>query len=64
MTINQTVYLNKWASLREKTGLQGSAYNTGTDQPAHPRSLISAFIFGFCLFECISKLPTGEFSSF
>ena len=31
---------------REKTGLQGNANNKGADQPAHPRSLISAFVIG------------------
>ena len=29
---------------REKTCLRGFANNTGADQPAHPRSLISAFV--------------------
>ena len=29
---------------REKTCLRGLANNTGADQPAHPRSLISAFV--------------------
>ena len=29
---------------REKTCLRGSANNTGADQPAHPHSLISAFV--------------------
>ena len=28
----------------EKTCLQGFVNNTGADQPAHPRSLISAFV--------------------
>ena len=32
---------------REKTCLRGFANNTGTDQPAHPRSLISAFVVLF-----------------
>ena len=29
---------------REKTCLLGFGNNTGADQPAHPRSLISAFV--------------------
>ena len=29
---------------REKTCLRGFGNNTGADQPAHPRSLISAFV--------------------
>ena len=29
---------------REKTCLRGFVNNTGADQPAHPRSLISAFV--------------------
>ena len=32
---------------REKTCLRGFASNTGADQPAHPRSLISAFVIRF-----------------
>ena len=32
---------------REKTCLRGFANNTGADQPAHPRSLISALLFSF-----------------
>ena len=32
---------------REKTCLRGFANNTGADQPAHPRSLISAFVIHF-----------------
>ena len=30
--------------LNEKTYLRGFDYNKGADQPAHPRSLISAFV--------------------
>ena len=37
----------------------GFANNTGADQPAHPRSLISAFVFRF-LESIIRKLATGE----
>ena len=32
---------------REKTCLPGAVNNTGADQPAHPRRLISAFIFRY-----------------
>ena len=39
----QTIY----GPRREKTCLRWSANNTGTDQPAHPRSLISAFVIRF-----------------
>ena len=48
---------------REKTCLLGFANNTGADQPAHPRSLISAFVIRF-LGSDICKLPTGDFSIF
>ena len=41
----------------------GFVNNTGADQPAHPRSLISAFVVH--LFESIiCKLATGEISIF
>ena len=46
---------------REKTCLQGFENNTGTDQPAHPGSLISAFVIRF-LESVISKLATREIS--
>ena len=46
---------------REKTCLRGFASNTGADQPAHPRSLISAFAVRF-LKSSICKLTTGEIS--
>ena len=32
---------------RGKTCLQGFGNNTGADQPAHPRSLISAYVIRF-----------------
>ena len=35
-----------WASTRENLSLM-FANNTGADQPAHPRSLISAFVIAF-----------------
>ena len=40
-------------------GLRGFANNTGADQPAHLRSLISAFVICF-LESTICKLNTGE----
>ena len=41
----------------------GVANNKGADQPAHVRSLISAFVIG-SLERIISKLATGEISIF
>ena len=44
---------HKWASTRENLSLGGGgggggvANNTSADQPAHPRSLISAFVVRF-----------------
>ena len=46
-----------------KTCLQGFANNTGTDQPAHPRRLISAFIICFLLI-IVSRLATRKISIF
>ena len=43
----------------ERTCLRGFGNNTGTDQPAHPRSLISAFVIPF-MESIIYKLATGE----
>ena len=48
---------------REKTCLRGFANNKGTDQPAHPRSLISVFVFRF-LESIIPNLATSEISIF
>ena len=48
---------------REKTCLPWFANNTGADQPAHPRSLISAFGILF-LESIISRLATSEISIF
>ena len=48
---------------REKTCLRGVGDNKGADQPAHPRSLISACVAR--LFESIIyKLDTGRISMF
>ena len=46
---------------REKTCFWGCANNKGADQPAHPHSLISAFVISF-LESVMSKLVTSEFS--
>ena len=48
---------------REKTCLRRFANNTGADQPAHPRSQISAFVIRF-LESIICYLATGEISIF
>ena len=48
----------KWASTRENLS-SGFANNAGADQPAHPRSLISAFVIRF-LERIICILATGE----
>ena len=48
---------------REKTCLWWFAKNTGADQPAHPRSLISAFVIRV-LESIISRLATSEISNF
>ena len=47
---------------REKTCLPGFANNTGADQPAHPRSLISAFVIRL-LESIISKRNFGLLAS-
>ena len=48
---------------RRETCLRGFANNTGADQPAHPRSLISAFVIRL-MESIICKLATGEISIF
>ena len=48
---------------REKTCLRGFANNKGADQPAHPRSLISAFVFRL-LESIIFRLATSKLSIF
>ena len=45
------------------SGGGGGAKNTGADQPAHPPSLISAFVILF-VESIICKLATSEFSIF
>ena len=46
---------------REKTCLRGFANNTGADQPAHPRRLISASVIHLSK-RIISRLATSEIS--
>ena len=48
---------------REKTCLRWFTNNTGADQPAHTRSLISAFIIRL-MESIISRLATNEISFF
>ena len=55
--------VHKIGPRREKTCLRRVANNTGADQPAHPRSLISAFVFRF-LESITSTLTTSEISTF
>ena len=57
------VYVGLFGLQCEKTCLQGFANNTGADQPAHPRSLISTFVIS--LFgEYLGKLAIDEISIF
>ena len=46
-----------------KAGLQGFQNNNGTDQPAHPPSLISAFVIHF-LEIITSRLAMSDNSNF
>ena len=48
---------------RKKTCLRGFVNNKGADQPAHPRRLISAFVFGL-LESIISRVAMCEISIF
>ena len=52
-----------FGSRREKTCLRGFANNTAADQPAYPRSQISAFVIRF-LESIICKLATSEIAIF
>ena len=47
--------------IRENTCLRGFANNKGADQPAHTRSLISAFVIRF-MESIISRTSTNEVS--
>ena len=55
--------LSSYGPRREKTCLWGFANNKGTDQPAHPRSLISAFVIRLSRNK-ISRLATSKISIF
>ena len=48
---------------REKTCLRRFVNNTGAEQPAHPHSLISAFVINY-LESIICNLATGKISIF
>ena len=48
---------------RDKTCLHRFAKNTDADQPAHPRSLISAFVIRF-LQSIINRLAKSKISIF
>ena len=50
-------------SSHDKTCLRGFANNKRADQPAHVRSLISAFVIRFTE-STVCKLPTGKISIF
>ena len=54
--------VTKWASMHEILS-SGFANNKGTDQPAHPHSLISTFVIRL-LERIISKVATSEISNF
>ena len=59
---NQTYKTN--GPLREKTWLRRLAHNTGADKPAHPRSLISAFVIRYRKESYVTLLPVKfQFSS-
>ena len=57
-----SIYSLIWVSTRE-TYLRGFATNKGADQPAHTRSLISAFVVHL-LESIISRLAISEISIF
>ena len=52
-----------YGTRREKPCLRGFGNNNSADQPAHPRSLISAFVILF-LKSVVSELAIGEISIF
>ena len=59
MYLDQVVDTYIFGPRREKTCLPVFAINKGADQPAHPRSLISAIII-LSLESIISRLVTRE----
>ena len=60
---NNLFLLSTYGPRRKKTCHRGFENNTGADQPAHLRRLISAFVICF-LESIICKLSTGEISNF
>ena len=62
-SFNYSSYSSWYGRQCEKTCLRGFANNTGTDQPVHPRSLISAFVIRL-LESIICKLATDKISIF
>ena len=62
MATLSNIYIYMGLDVR-KPVFEGFANNTVADQPAHLRSLISAFVIHF-LESIISKLATGEISIF
>ena len=63
--LNKKIHVSRnWnGPRREKTCLRGFANNTGADQPAHPRSLISAFVIRFWKIPYVNLLQV-KFSTF
>ena len=61
--ITETTCLKTNEPRREKTCLLGFANSKGADQPAHPRSLISAFVIRL-LESSIFKLASSKISIF
>ena len=57
------VYLLLFGPRREKTCLRGFSNNTGANQPAHTRSLISAIVIRL-LESIISRLASSKISTF
>ena len=55
--------VNKMGRNARKPAFGGFANNTGADQPAHPRNLISAFVIRFSE-SIICKLASYEISIF
>ena len=55
----QKIILTYWPR-REKTCLRGFANNKDADQPAHPRSLVSAFAFAYWKVSYLN-LPQTDF---
>ena len=63
VTLSSKTQAINLASTQETRCLRGFANNKGSDQPAHPRRLISAFVIRF-LGSTISILAASEISIF